>query len=67
LVVQCTAPQALLTTNLPECLFVEKRGRLKINPNAFAESAVLKLMSAGPSAPPDGGASQSQNIQQFGT
>ncbi len=32
------------TTNLLERLFVEGRRRLKINPNAFGEKAVLKLM-----------------------
>ena len=39
-----THRRAIRTTNLLELLFVEKRRRLKIIPNAFGERAVLKLM-----------------------
>jgi len=39
-----THRRAIRTTNLLERLFVEKRRRLKIIPNAFGERAVLKLM-----------------------
>lgn len=39
-----THRRAIRTTNLFERLFVEERRRLKINPNAFGERAVLKLM-----------------------
>ena len=38
--------RAIRTTNLLERLFVEKRRRLKIIPNAFGERPVLKLMFA---------------------